>query len=132
MDRRHFILCAAAGALAAGLPGAAWSTGALTGPSGNLQTLARPALLDMFGARRVRGLGVQYCARYPAECDADILAAAIRGSEALARADASMSPAFLEATIRDDFAAGRTVLLEGWVLSVTEARQCALFSLVYP
>jgi large subunit ribosomal protein L4 len=31
--------------------------------------------------------------------------------------------------IRDDFAAGRTVLIDGWVLSLTEARQSALFSL---
>jgi hypothetical protein len=31
--------------------------------------------------------------------------------------------------IRDDFAAGRTVLVDGWVLSVTEARQAALYSL---
>ena len=31
--------------------------------------------------------------------------------------------------VRDDFAAGRTVVVDGWVLSATEARQCALFSL---
>jgi hypothetical protein len=31
--------------------------------------------------------------------------------------------------IRDDFTAGRTVVVDGWVLSVTEARQAALFSL---
>ena len=31
--------------------------------------------------------------------------------------------------VRDDFANGRTVLVNGWVLAVTEARQCALFSL---
>ena len=32
--------------------------------------------------------------------------------------------------VRDDFARGRTVVIQGWVLSVTEARQCALFSLL--
>jgi hypothetical protein len=32
--------------------------------------------------------------------------------------------------IQRDFAEGRTVLLDGWVLSVTEARQCALYSLL--
>ena len=31
--------------------------------------------------------------------------------------------------VRNDFAAGRIVLVDGWVLSATEARQCALFSL---
>jgi len=34
-----------------------------------------------------------------------------------------------DAQIRGDFAAGRTVVIDGWVLSVTEARQAALFSL---
>jgi hypothetical protein len=31
--------------------------------------------------------------------------------------------------VRDDFASGRTVVVDGWVLSAIEARQCALFSL---
>ncbi len=128
MDRRHFITCAAAGALALGLPGAAWRTG----PSANLQTLARPALLDMLGDRRVRDLGMHYREMYPGECDADILGAAILGSDMPALTDTPALHARLKATIRSDFAAGRTVILKGWVLSVTEARQCALFSLVYP
>ena len=128
MDRRHFITRAAAGALALGLPGAAWQTG----PSANLQTLARPALLDMLGDRRIRDLGMHYREMYPTECDEDILSAAILGSDMPALTDAPTLHAHLKATIRSDFATGRTVLLKGWVLSVTEARQCALFSLVYP
>ena len=128
MDRRHFITRAAACTLALGLPGAAWQTG----PSANLQTLARPALLGMLGERRVRDLGMHYREVYPAERDADILRAAILGSDMPALADAPTLHSHLAATIRSDFAAGRTVLLKGWVLSVTEARQCALFSLVYP
>jgi len=34
--------------------------------------------------------------------------------------------------IRDDFGAGRTVVVDGWLLSVTEARQCALYSTLEP
>ena len=34
--------------------------------------------------------------------------------------------------IKADFAAGRTVTLEGWVISLTEARQCALNSIQLP
>lgn len=128
MDRRHFIASAAAGALGLGLPGAAWRTA----PSENLQTLARPALLDMLGERRVRDLGIRYRAMYPAACDADSLCAVILDSDRPAPADAPATRAYLNATIRDDFAAGRTMILKGWVLSITEVRQCALFSLVYP
>ncbi len=128
MDRRHFIASAAAGALGLSLPGAAWRTS----PSANLHTLARPALLDMFGERRVRDLGMRYRAMYPAACDADTLCAAMLDGDTPTPADAAAMRAYLNARIRDDFAAGRTMLLDGWVLSITEARQCALFSLVYP
>jgi hypothetical protein len=37
--------------------------------------------------------------------------------------------AFLEKNIYDDLDNGNTIVLNGWVLSITEARQCALFSL---
>jgi hypothetical protein len=38
----------------------------------------------------------------------------------------------LNTKIHDDFAAGRIVTLEGYVISITEARQCALYSLRLP
>ncbi len=128
MDRRHFIASAAAGALGLGLSGAAWRTA----PSENLHALARPALIDMLGERRVRDLGMRYRAMYPAACDADSLCAAILDGAMPTPADAPAMRAYLNATIQGDFAAGRTMILKGWVLSMTEARQCALFSLVYP
>jgi hypothetical protein len=31
--------------------------------------------------------------------------------------------------VRRDFTEGHTVEVQGWVLSITEARQCALYSL---
>jgi len=36
----------------------------------------------------------------------------------------------MEERVRADFAAGRVVVVRGWILSVTEARECALFSLL--
>ena len=35
----------------------------------------------------------------------------------------------LEQKIQKDFETGNTVIIKGWILSVSEARQCALFSL---
>jgi hypothetical protein len=35
----------------------------------------------------------------------------------------------LDQQVQDDFARGRTVNVNGWILSVTEARQCALYSM---
>ncbi len=36
---------------------------------------------------------------------------------------------FLAQKVRTDFQEGRTIMLDGWLLSITEARQCALMSL---
>ncbi len=35
----------------------------------------------------------------------------------------------LEEKVKSDFDQGETIILDGWILSKTEARQCALFSL---
>ena len=69
-------------------------------------------LLPLLGPESVREIGRRYREMAPAE----LLVAWPR------RARAAM--------VRDDFAAGRTVVIDGWVLSVTEARQCALYSLL--
>jgi hypothetical protein len=93
------------------------------------RALARPGLLDVFGADRVRQLGSRYRANVPKEDSAAALRAAISGGlRQRLRLPWSPRPS-LEQRVRDDFAAGRTVLVDGWVLSATEARQCALFSL---
>lgn len=38
--------------------------------------------------------------------------------------------AFLADRIKNDFVKGNTVEINGWILSVTEARQCAYLSLI--
>jgi hypothetical protein len=43
---------------------------------------------------------------------------------------ASEIAAFLEKKILNDYESGNTAVLNGWVLSDTEAQQCALFSLL--
>jgi len=128
MNRRCFIARTMVGTLALGLPDPGW----WASPPAELRALAQPALRVMLGDRRVRELGLQYREMYPEEREAEILGAAILSGDTTALRDSPTLHAYLTATIRDDFAAGRTVLLKGWVLSVTEARQCALFSLIHP
>jgi hypothetical protein len=106
MDRREF-LCLSLGAAV------------LTVPARE-DAAAYPDLLAMLGPEPVRAIGVQYRRLVPAENDRIRLRAAI-----LAVREPSIA-----ASVRRDFDAGRTVLLNGWVLSATEARQCALFSLL--
>jgi len=87
----------------------------------------QPQLLSFLGPDRVREIGSHYRAATPSENTADKLRAAIsknRGFHIPLLGNES-----LDDRSQDDFEKGRTVVVDGWVLSVTEARQAALFSL---
>jgi hypothetical protein len=81
--------------------------------------LAQSALLASLGEDCVRTIGQTYRNRYPDENSAEILVGMIGAANTL------------DARIRREFASEDTVLLDGWVLSRTEARQGALFSILY-
>ena len=121
LDRRRFLQLSALGIVATVADSACASSDRADTPPD------RPQLLDMLGPERVRQLGAHYRASTPNENSADALGAALSSGHRLRIP--FIKSASLDDRIRDDFAAGRTVLVDGWVLSVTEARQCALFSL---
>jgi hypothetical protein len=111
IDRRRFLQLSALGiAAVVADSGCARDSGALD----------QPQLLSMLGDDRVRQLGMHYRALTPAENSAETLRTAV--SSALGKRS-------IDDAVREDFATGRTVLVDGWVLSVTEARQAALVSL---
>ena len=121
LDRRRFLQVTAAGVVASLTDTGCRET------SENAGALAQPTLIEMLGPARVREIGTQYRAAFPKENTAEALRDAITRSQ---------HPHFpliwhrsVEDQIHDDFADGRTVLVGGWVLSETEARQCALYSL---
>jgi hypothetical protein len=122
MHRRQFLETVAVGTLELGLLGASW----LKAP--DMHVLAWPGLLAMLGEDRIRTIGRRFRERFPGENDESILRAAI-----LAHGDSDLTlPEEIQRQVHDDFSAGRTILLDGWVLSITEARQCALFSHLHP
>ena len=124
LDRRRFLHFTAAGMVAS------LTSSACARDSGeDARALARPELLDMLGAERVREIGARYRAAVPNENSAAALRAAISDSRGQRFPLPWIWRVSIERQVRDDFAAGRTVLVDGWVLSATEARQCALFSL---
>jgi len=45
-------------------------------------------------------------------------------------ADNAAIRTMLDNRVKDDFKAGEIAVVKGWVLSLTEARQCALFSIL--
>ena len=124
MDRRLFIRIAGATTLAIATADCGIGGGT------DARSLARPDLLAALGDAPVRAIGARYRAMSPGERDVAALRHAINGSRPLtARLSGSADPGIAE-LVREDFVHGRTVVVDGWLLSVTEARQCALYSLL--
>ena len=116
MNRRFFLQTMAASGLMAGFP---------VFPPGSdapaWHRYSQPDLLDILDDDdAVRAIGHAYRRRFPAHDDAQTLG----GMLAEERAER------LSTRVQADFAHGRTIQLNGWILSVTEARQCALYSLM--
>jgi hypothetical protein len=90
----------------------------------------RSLVTDPAGARCI---GQLYLRQAPAEQDPAHLASLILSSLQLSSDNPlrlrrrALSKLF-SVGVRADFAAGRTVILDGWVLSRTEARVCALWA----
>jgi hypothetical protein len=123
MKRRQFISLAAVGTA-----GLVWPARGRPDASDPLATLARPRLLDVLRNQRiVRELGRRYRVLVPAENDPRALAGAILTDANTATPE--MLAHRVNERVQRDFAEDRTITVDGWVLSLTEARQCALYSM---
>jgi len=123
--RRRGFLKSVCSALVITLP-----TTTLAASTATLQRLAQPSLLSFLGdSDEIRSLGLRYRELFPEESTPDHLVQAILAQERLTSALPQSDR--LTALISKDFALGHTIQLNGWILSRTEARQCALFSMVY-
>jgi hypothetical protein len=125
-DRRQFLRVTATGTVL-GLLGADHALS--PGLARDGYALASPALLALLGAPHVRAVGARYRHEHPAEATAPALTAALLETISRAGRASWVGVVPLADVIRADFAQGRTVVVDGWLLSLTEARQCALYSL---
>jgi hypothetical protein len=78
----------------------------------------------------IRDAGKAYLKKTHGENDDDKLAQLLANNDIANSTDEKAIHQYLAEKIKHDFETGSTVLVKGWVLAVTEARQCALFSLV--
>ena len=120
LDRRQFLTAAAGGTVS--ILASASGSGADHDAASDAPDLARPELLLALGPSAVREIGEAYRALVPVESDRASLETALHAEHRAAHS-ANADP------VRADFAAGRVIVVRDWVLSRTEARQCALFSL---
>jgi hypothetical protein len=125
MHRRQFFAFAltAGGALLAqaGLPG--WLR------PGNALGARLVALFEHQDSARI--VGLEYLKKNPQEANVHLLqdriiAGFTGGYTALAQASDSTIRKLIEERVRQDFETDQIVKLQGWILSATEARLCAL------
>jgi hypothetical protein len=80
--------------------------------------------------KTLKEIGRAYQGQTASETDADKLATLLltdsAGSTVSSASDKSVIQTLLSKKIMQDFETGNIVILKGWILSVTEARQCAL------
>lgn len=104
---------------------------------GALKALSEPqVLMRLCDARTIQRMGEAYRNQVPSESEKEALSDRLLVSSSgntlteKEKTDNSAIHAFLNKKILLDFEAGRIVTLRGWMLSQTEARQCAMFSLL--
>jgi hypothetical protein len=125
MNRKDFIQLSAFAAAAVSLP-------LLHSCNSKEEIMSKPVFLSrLFDEKTISEAGKTYLQKTPAENGEDKLIKLLAGNSSIANStDETAIHQYLDKKIKQDFEKGNTVLVKGWVLAVTEARQCALFSLV--
>ena len=125
MNRRNFTLLTAAGVTAAALPSCFY----LRAPEYN-SIAADPEILSMiWDEGTILAVGKAYLKENPDENNERNLVNLLTRNISV---DADKIQELLQQRIVQDFKQGKMVMVKGWLLSVTEARQCALFSILTP
>ncbi len=129
MKRRTFLLTTTAALAAASVPVVSY----YSNRKKEYHPLVMPEELGNFCDEKViREIGGQYRKLAPQENDKaklEQMLLAGDGNKPVAKDDKEAVALLMEKKTLDDFNQFRIHVLSGWVISVTEARQCALFSL---
>lgn len=129
VSRREVLKRFAVGGLLTNIPAfPAWASVAAPSPS-----LAEKLARLFSNSRSATAVGRRYLALGIEPADIPLLAARVAGDGTaylrLRAADPRTLRRLMSEQQRRDFSAGRTVMIDGWVLSLTEARLCAIAAL---
>jgi hypothetical protein len=123
MERRVFVRLSTYTALALAMP---LSDGCKKNPN---DPLSQPFIFSRIAdIKTIREAGMAYRKLAPHENEATALRQIL--SEGKPTTDAKVLTTLLNRQVKQDFASAKVITVAGWVLSVTEARQCALFSIL--
>ena len=124
MNRKTFLVLSGMGLLA--VSGTLYF--GIRGYKNRKTVLSRPESLALFcNEDSLVSMGKQYLELYPQEQDVSLLISLIDCGQYSQEHTLRRQ---LQDNIRRDFEFNQTLILDGWVVSRTEARQCALFTLM--
>ena len=122
MVRRNFIFLASGGVAALAIP--SWYY--MFGPHYD-NLLATPELLSyIWNEQTMKDVGIQYLKKNTEENSEEKLVQLLTENTS---SNSFMLGEDLNQHIIEDYKSDRIIMIDGWLLPVTEARQCALFSL---
>jgi hypothetical protein len=124
MERRSFVKLSAFTALALTLPFA-------ESCSSTEMAVAQPLLFShLVDVKAIKEAGLAYRKIHVVEDDKLKLSQLLLGDNDRAKLGKDEIQTLLDKRVINDFKTGNIVMLKGWVMSQTEARQCALFSII--
>jgi hypothetical protein len=125
MERRSFVKLSAFTALALTLPFAESCS------SSTEMAVAQPLLFShLVDVKAIKEAGLAYRKIHVVEDDKLKLSQLLLGDNDRAKLGKDEIQTLLDKRVINDFKTGNIVMLKGWVMSQTEARQCALFSII--
>src|SRR5690349_4495577 len=88
-------------------------------------------LSRLFNKKQIGEVGKLYLKKTPAENSKSKLIELLAGNSDIVNSNNRIAiQQYFDNKVKQDFKNGDAVLLQGWVLSITEARECALFALI--
>ena len=128
MKRRDFLQLSAYAGLALGIP---FLPGCKGSPA-NMAIIEAPFLSHIFDKKTIMETGKDYIRQFPKENTKGILEEQLLANSPITPSTpAAEVHSYFDKKTVDDFKHNNTVVVDGWVLSRTEAKQCALFELVH-
>ena len=124
MKRRSFVMLTSAGAASVFIP---TLTSCNTAIEYDQNYSVPDALSRIWDEEEIDFYGNEYLIKYPAEDGEQKLVKLLTKGVSEETGDFTKS---LVEKIKSEFDQGDTVMLDGWVLSRTEARQCALYTIL--
>ena len=127
MKRRNFIISALV--VGTGLPVAYY----FEKHNGSHDVLTKPDQLSRFcNEMELKDIGIKYRKTVQLENEQQKLKDLLltdRSGKKIKPSDKVLVEELISKKTREDFVSYDTIIINGWVISITEARQCALFSL---